>query len=480
MSVAEDGFASAPDGGAAGLLQRLDIMRTAFLRDGPRDNVTRIENLERLQATLLARREEIAEVISADFGTRARVETLIAEVFVVASAIRHARRNLRSWTRRRWRSVGLELMPARAWVVPQALGVVGIIAPWNYPLNLALSPLVAAIAAGNRVMLKPSELTPRTGELLQSLLAEVFAEDEVLVVNGGPEVAAQFAALPFDHLLFTGSTAVGRKVMAAAAANLTPVTLELGGKSPALIGPDADLERATDSIVHGKLFNAGQTCIAPDYVLVPEDRLEAFCYRAEATARRLYPRLAGNADYTSIVNDRHAARLAELVDDAAARGARIRRAHGADAGGNERKLPLTLVLDADPAMKVMQEEIFGPVLPVLGYRELDEAIGHVNRHDRPLALYLFERDQATIDRVLERTWSGGVSINETLLHAGVEDLPFGGIGPSGMGQYHGREGFETFSKLKPVFAQGRLNGSRLLRPPYGRLMELVMKLLLRG
>jgi coniferyl-aldehyde dehydrogenase len=342
-------------------------------------------------------------------------------------------------------------------------------------------PLLAALAAGNRVMLKPSELTPRTTEFMAELLARLFPSEQVATVLGGPEVGGAFAALPFDHLFYTGSTAVGRLVMKAAAENLTPVTLELGGKSPCILGEDAALGGAAQSIAYGKLLNAGQTCIAPDYVLVPEAKREAFIALARQAAARLYPRLAGNPDYTSIVNERHYARLTRYLEEAKTKGARIIPINpaGEVLTPASRKIAPTLVIDPADDCALMQDEIFGPILPVKSYRGLDEAIDYVNRRPRPLALYYFGADGVQRDRVLQRTISGGASVNETLMHILVEDLPFGGIGASGIGAYHGEIGFQTFSHRKGVFYQSRLNGAALLRPPFGKLASAMLKVLLK-
>src|ERR1019366_4375521 len=353
---------------------------------------------------------------------------------------------------------------------PQPVGVVGIISPWNYPVQLALAPLVQVIAAGNRAMLKPSELVPETAALLHDLIAETFPEDQVTVITGGPEVGEEFSHLAFDHLVFTGSTRVGKAVMKAASENLVPVTLELGGKSPTIVAKDFNVKTAAERIIAGKLFNAGQTCIAPDYVMVPAGSRDAFVEACKDAVAKMYPTLLANPDYTSIVNDKHFARVTSYVEDAKTRGARVVEMNPAsetlDAASGKRKLAPTLVLDPTDEMMVMQEEIFGPVLPVVTYQSLDEAIDYVNDHPRPLALYFFSHDKQATDRVLNETISGGVTVNETMLHVAQDDLPFGGIGPSGMGAYHAHEGFESFSKNKPVFRQARVNTTGLLRPPY--------------
>jgi coniferyl-aldehyde dehydrogenase len=459
---------------------RLQMQRNAFAAERYPSLPQRLDRLARLQRLLTDHEMRLAEAISADFGHRSRHETVIAEVFIVRSAIVQARRHLKRWMARRRVATAFHSLPASSWVQPQPLGVVGIVSPWNYPLQLALAPAVEALAAGNRVMIKPSELTPRFSALLAELIDQYFAADECTVVTGDAETAKAFVSLPFDHLLFTGSTTVGRQVALAAANHLTPVTLELGGKSPVIINPDADLQDAARKIAAGKLLNAGQTCIAPDYVLVPNELRDAFVDAYAAAARRLYPSLAGNPDYTSIVNERHHARLQGLLDEAQGRGARLLPTHAGEAAqANTRKMTPVVLLDVQDDMRVMQEEIFGPLLPVLAVRDLDAAIDYVNAHPRPLALYWFGRSPADRDRVLQQTLSGGVTINDTLLHVAQHNLPFGGVGPSGMGAYHGQAGFDLFSKLRPVFSQSRFAGTRLLQPPYGALADRVLGLLKR-
>ncbi|QJR15177.1 coniferyl aldehyde dehydrogenase [Usitatibacter palustris] len=436
--------------------------------------------LSALEALLREHGREIAAAIHADFGGRSVHETQLLEIFPSIEALRHARRHFRAWMRPRRRATNLWFLPGRSRLIAQPLGVVGIVVPWNYPLYLAIGPIASAISAGNRVLVKMSEVAPATGALFEKLVAQRFDPAVLAVVNGGPEIAREFSALPFDHLLFTGSTAVGRHVMRAAAENLTPVTLELGGKSPAIVGRDFSVAQAADRILYGKCLNAGQTCIAPDYVLVPEERVAEFVDAAKASVARLYPRIADNPDFTSIVNDRQHARLAGYVDDAAAKGARVVELNpaGEDLKAT-RKIAPRLLLDVNDTMTVMREEIFGPLLPIIPYKSLDEAIAFVNARPRPLALYVFDHDGGNVDRVLAETVSGGVSVNETILHIAQDDLPFGGVGPSGMGRYHGREGFETFSHLKSVFHQSRLNGLALFRPPYGKRFESLVKFLFR-
>jgi coniferyl-aldehyde dehydrogenase len=456
--------------------------RAAFLREAAPSATQRKETLGRLRRLLIGREDEIAAAIDRDFGHRSRHETLLGEIFLTAESIKHAIQHLNSWMKPERRSVPFQFRPARAEVMYQPLGVVGIISPWNYPVSLALSPLAAALAAGNRVMLKPSEFTPATSELLSRLLSEAFPSEQVAVVTGGAEVGSEFAALPFDHLLFTGGTATGRKIMQAASENLVPVTLELGGKSPVLVDTGYPLESAARNIAAGKLFNAGQTCIAPDYVLVQKAEAERFANLYADAVKQMYPSLAANPDYTSVINQRHYERLRALVDDARNKGAKVVEINpaGEEMGaGAGRKLAPTLLLNVTDEMAAMQQEIFGPVLPVKTYGDLDEALAYINHHPRPLALYYFGRNVERQQRVLQRTTAGGVTINATMLHYLQEDLPFGGVGPSGMGAYHGREGFLTFSHQKPVLRQARFNSSRLLQPPYGRLIERMIAALMR-
>lgn len=451
--------------------------RAAYQAQPMPDLATRRDRLQRLLRMTEAHAEEIAAAASRDFGHRSRHETLLADVFTVAAAARHALRHLRRWMKPRRVPTALHFLPASNRLLRQPLGVVGVVAPWNYPYNLAMSPAVAALAAGNRVLIKPSELVPETAALMERLVAQYFEPDEMAVVTGDADVGRAFTSLPFDHLFFTGSTAVGRAVAQAAAQNLTPVTLELGGKSPALIDRSADLARSAQRLAVGKLLNAGQTCVAPDYLLVPRELVQPLAEALLAAVRHHYPTLADNPDYTAIVSPRHFARLQGLLDDARARGARLLPSH-ADAGTG-RKLAPTLVLDVDDAMQIMQEEIFGPLLPLVPYDREEEAIAYIQRHERPLALYWFGEDAAARERVLAQTHAGGVTINDCIWHLGQEDQPFGGVGASGMGSYHGEWGFRTFSKEKPVFVQSRWAGTRLFAPPYGARFEQLLGLLRR-
>lgn len=440
----------------------------------------RQQRLATLEALLHDNLSALCAAIAEDFGHRSPHETQLLEIFPSHAGIRHMRNHLKGWMKPQRRAVSLWFQPGRAELRPQPLGCIGIMTPWNYPLYLSIAPLTAAFAAGNRALVKMSEFTPSTATLFAELAGRYFAADELAVVGGEHELAQHFSQLPFDHLLFTGSGAVGRHVMRAAAENLTPVTLELGGKSPAIIAPDYPMAKAAARIMAGKCLNAGQTCIAPDYVLLPAGEEENFITAARAVVATRYPKLGQNPDYSAIINTRHVIRLGHYLDDAARKGARLIPL--ADVGGNTsgpQRMAPTLVLQTHDGMRIMQEEIFGPLLPVLTYTRMEEALAYINAHDRPLALYLFDHDQARIEQVLEHTVAGGVTVNDTILHIAQDDLPFGGVGPSGMGHYHGREGFQTFSKLKPVFYQSRINGIGLFNPPYGKLFERLIKLLLR-
>jgi coniferyl-aldehyde dehydrogenase len=457
----------------------LAAQREAFLRDGAPSAETRRSDLAKLKNGILAHRRDFEVAIKADFGHRSAYETAIMEIMPTLKGIDYLRGNLRRWMRPRVRRVSMQFRPGDAKVLLQPLGVVGIISPWNYPASLSLMPLATAIAAGNRAMLKPSEHTPKTSELIVSVVREIFADCQVAVVTGGSDVGQAFAALPFDHLVFTGSTSVGRAVMRAASANLVPVTLELGGKSPAIVDQDFSPLRAARSIVYGKLSNAGQTCIAPDYALVHEREVDAFVAAFEEAARAAYPAGAADEAYSAIISQRHYDRLGALIDDARRKGARVLTIGATPGAASARKLPPTLVVGATPEMGVMQDEIFGPILPIVPYKEISDAVSCVNANPRPLALYVFSDDRGVIRQVLDRTTSGNVTVNDTLLHYAQHDLPFGGVGPSGIGAYHGEEGFLSLSHAKGVFTQARWNFSGLIRPPFGPLTDSILKILLR-
>ncbi len=480
MNVAQPIETSSKESRSKSLEGMLRKMQAAHRKHPYPTYEERIDALDRLERTLLRNKDAICDAISHDFGNRSRHESLVAEVFIVLQHIKYVRGRLAEWMRPSDRETSWAFLPARSDVRYQPLCVIGIISPWNYPVQLALAPLVSALASGNRAIIKPSELTPRTSELLRDMIAEGFDPDHVTVVTGGVDVAEAFSRLPLNHLVFTGSTTVGRMVMRAASENLVPVTLELGGKSPAIINDDFPLDVAARRLMMGKLFNAGQTCIAPDYVLLPEGKREAFVEVCKKTVAEMYPTLATNPDYTSIVSDRHYDRLVSLIAEARDKGARIVEVNPVNETMNRevRKLPLHLVLDAPEEASVMRDEIFGPILPIIGYKTLGDAIEYINERPRPLALYFFGYNQAHVERVLTETISGGVSVNETMAHVAQDDLPFGGVGPSGMGHYHGFEGFEQFSKKKPVFRQSRLNTTGLLRPPFGTVVDTFLKLVL--
>ena len=442
----------------------------------------RQQRLQQLARMVREHRHAIADAIHADFGNRSRHETDLLELFPTLAGIRHALKHGKQWMCPRKVATDWWFWPARNRILPQPLGVVGIIAPWNYPLFLTTGPLIAALVAGNRALVKTSEHAPAFGQWLAHTVPQYFADNELAIIEGDADVAAAFSALPFDHLLFTGSTAVGRLVMRAAAANLTPVTLELGGKSPTLILDDADLDQAVARVMSGKLVNAGQTCIAPDYVLLPPALQAAFIEKARAWVAQHYPNLAANRDYSHIINPTQLARLQGYLQQAAAAGAEIvplvPDATNQNAG-NSTLLPPHIVCNTPAHSPLMQEEIFGPLLPLVPYQQLDEALEYIRARPRPLALYVFGKAQAQIDHVLRNTVSGGVSVNDTLFHVAQENLPFGGVGASGMGAYHGRTGFDTFSHLKPIFTQAKRNGMGLLAPPYGKTFAAILKILLR-
>jgi coniferyl-aldehyde dehydrogenase len=460
----------------------LDNQRKAFNAHPNPSYQERVTNLKKLRTALMANDAGFQKAISEDFGNRSYTETIITETMICKAGINHNIKHLKKWMRVRRAPTALQFKPSSNKIIPQPLGVVGVISPWNYPLQLAIMPLVGALAAGNRVMVKPSEFTPRLSKLLKSVLREIFTDDEVFVATGGVDVASAFSSLAFDHLLFTGSTNVGRIVAGAAAKNLTPVTLELGGKSPVIIDDSAKMNMITPRIVNGKLLNAGQTCVAPDYVLMPGNKIDAFSEALIKKAEEFYPTFAGNPDYTSIVADSHYARLQTLLEDAENKGATLRTAGDDDKQqlAKERRVPLTVVTNTTPDMKIMQEEIFGPLLPVVASETLDDALDYVQKRDRPLALYWMGEDNAKRDKVLNESISGGVTINDCAWHVVQEDIPFGGVGPSGMGAYHGEDGFKAFSHMKGVFFQSRFSSGKMLYPPYtkktAKLINMIKKL----
>ena len=452
--------------------------KAASLAGPPPSLEARKTALEKLEAVLVANQDAIAKAISADFGNRSIQETKILELYPAIDGLRYTRKHLKRWMKPQRRHVSLTFLGARNRVLPQAKGVVGIIAPWNYPLFLVISPLTSALAAGNRCMIKMAANSQRLANLLHEILAPVFPQELLAVLPGVS--AREFTPLPFDHLVFTGSPDSGRSVMRTASDNLTPVTLELGGKSPTLVAEDFNIQTAAERILFAKYMNAGQTCVAPDYLLLPADRVEAFLAFAAPVVQRRYPRL-DTPDYTAIVDAPSYQRLTGVLEDARAKGAKVvNLLDGTPPDPGLRKIPPTLLTRVSEDMEVMQREIFGPLLPIKTYRTLDEALAYINGQERPLALYLFTNDRGVQDMVLQNTMSGGVSINDCAMHVAQHDMPFGGVGNSGMGQYHGYEGFAEFSKLRPVFHQAtRPLGAAFLYPPYGKVFDAVYKLLLK-
>jgi coniferyl-aldehyde dehydrogenase len=468
-------------------LQRMNELfarqRAAFAHERNPSEAVRRDRLDRAIALLSDHRLAWCDAMAADFSCRSRELSLIVDIVGSIDAMRFAKKNLRRWMRpeRRGANFPYNLLGARAELHHQPKGVVGNIVPWNFPVGAMFAPMAGALAAGNRVMIKLSELSPNTAALAERLLAEAFDPAEVCSVDGGPEVGAGFAALPFDHIIFTGSTRVGSLVMQAAAANLTPVTLELGGKSPVIVGRGADLRLAARRIVWGKLLNGGQACIAPDYAFVPAEQLDNFVNALRAEIGRQYPTLRDNPDYTSIIGEPHLRRLQACVDEARGAGVKVLEINPAQedfAQGGQRKFVPTLLIDPGDDLRVMREEIFGPLLPIRTYADIAEAIAHVNARPHPLALYVFGEDAET-QQVLSSTTSGGAAVNDTMVHVLQDQLPFGGVGASGMGAYHAEFGFRSFSHARAVFRSVRIDPLALLRPPYGvaarRLLDLMAR-----
>ena len=460
----------------------LDRQRAAYLAEGVVSSETRMDRLERAVQVVKKHQKAFVQAMNEDFGHRSEHQSLFTDVASSVGPLRHAQQNLKRWQKKDKRKVTpgiLALLGAKAWVEYQPLGVVGVISPWNFPVNLTFTPLAGVLSAGNRCMIKPSEYTPATSAAMAAGFAGEFDEEEIAVITGGPQTGADFSGLAFDHLLFTGATSVAKHVMRAASENLVPVTLELGGKSPVIISPKADMAPTTDALMAGKMMNAGQICLAPDYVFVPRDRMGEFVESSKRSVAKMYPTLLDNPDYTSVVNARHFERINGYVDEARERGVEVVEINPADEDFRQQsahKIAPTLLIDPPEDSAVMQEEIFGPVMPIKSYDSLDETLDYVNSHDRPLGLYYFGTDQQETERVLNQTTSGGVTLNDVVMHVAQENLPFGGVGPSGMGAYHGEDGFRTFSHAKSVFKQATFNPAEKLglRPPYGdKLMSLL-------
>lgn len=461
----------------------LDAQRAAFRAEGVVSTATRVDRLERAVQVIKKHQSALVDAMTEDFGHRSRHQSLLTDIALSVGPLRHAQKHLKNWQKKEKRKVTpgvLALLGAKSWVEYQPLGVVGVISPWNFPVYMAFTPLVGVLSAGNRCMIKPSEYTPATSAVMAAGFAEEFDLEEIAVVTGGPQTGADFSGLAFDHLLFTGATAVAKHVMKAASANLVPVTLELGGKSPVIVSSKADMDDTTDALMAGKMLNAGQICLAPDYVFVPRDRLGEFVSSSKRAVAKMYPSLLDNPDYTSVINARHYDRINGYVDEARDRGVEVVEINPAEEDFRQQsahKIPPTLLIDPPEDSSVMQEEIFGPVMPVKPYDSLDETIEYVNSHDRPLALYYFGSDKQETEQMLSKTTSGGVTLNDVVMHISQEDLPFGGVGPSGMGSYHGEDGFRTFSHAKGVFKQAVINPAEKLglKPPYGEKLIKVLK-----
>ena len=459
------------------LQQLLSTQRKAFCKELPVGASVRVDRIGRAIALLVDHQDELCEAMATDFGHRPAVMSRLVDINSSVGHMKHARKHLKAWMKHEKRPVRfpLNVLGARAWIEYQPLGVVGIVSPWNYPVSMGFAPMAGVLAAGNRCMLKPSEFTANTSEVTARLISEYFDESEITVITGGPEVGQAFSALPFDHLLFTGATAIAPHILRAAAANLMPVTLELGGKSPTIIGRGADVDDAASKITVGKMMNSGQTCLAPDYLFVPEDKTDVLLEKIRRCYKSMYPQGNQSRDYTAIINERHASRLSAYLDEARERGARV--VHLDSDSPSERRLSLTVVINPDDDLALMQNEIFGPILPIKTYSEIDQVIAYINANPRPLGLYYFGTDTQEQRQVLDRTVAGGVTLNDVLFHITVDDLPFGGVGQSGMGAYHGIEGFRRFSHAKAVYKQTALNVAKFagLIPPYGKALEATLK-----
>lgn len=468
----------------APLLQILENQKAAFNAEGDVAYATRIDRIDRCIAILVDHQAEICEAINQDFGCRSRHVTLMTDIFTSVGTLKNAKKHVKKWMKpeKRKAPVPMNFLGAKAIIRYQPKGVVGIMTPWNVPVNMIFSPLADVLAAGNRAIIKPSEFTPATAELMKSLFAKYFEETEISVVTGGPEVGAAFSGLPFDHLIFTGATSIGKMVMRAAAENLTPVTLELGGKSPVVVSDSATINEAAERIISGKYMNAGQLCVSPDYVFVPASRLEAFITGSKETGSQQFSSLLNNPDYVSLINERHFDRIKSYIDDAKEKGARIVEINPANdnwqdkAGNPTHKIPLHLIIDPSDDMLCMQDEIFGPILNIKTYRKVDDCVNYINSKPRALAFYYFGKNADEQEYLLDNTTAGGVSINDIAMHVACDDIPFGGVGASGMGNYHGLEGFKTFSHAKSVFKQGFVNIAKLagMLPPYSEKIDKMM------
>lgn len=457
----------------AELLPLLDMQRAAFEAEGEVAYETRIDRIDRCLALIVDNKEAICEAVAKDFGKRCSTVTKMTDLFTSVGSLKFAKKNLKKWMKPERRSPGIpmNLFGAKAHIHYQPKGVIGVMTPWNVPVNMIFSPLADVLAAGNRAMIKPSEFTPATAELMQKLFAQYFEPSEITVCTGGPEVGAAFSSLQFDHIIFTGATTVGRMVMQAAAANLVPVTLELGGKSPVIVSQSAPIHDAAESIISGKSMNGGQLCISPDYCFVPASRLEAFISTCKETINTQYPNIVSGGDFVSVINERHYDRINAYIDEAKEKGARVIELNPANEDWSDRsehRIPLHLIVDADDDLACMQDEIFGPILNIKSYRKLDDCIQFINKRPRPLAMYYYGKDKEEERHVLANTIAGGVTVNNIAMHVSCDDIPFGGVGNSGMGHYRGREGFKTFSHAKSVYRQGFVDLAKLggTLPPF--------------
>lgn len=450
--------------------------KAAYLQQPYPEYQQRYQNLQKLEQLLSDNRDEIAAAINKDFGNRSVHETKFLELFGSIDGLKYCRKHLKKWMKPEKRHASIWFFGAKNTLLPQPKGVVGIVVPWNYPLFLCMSPLANALAAGNRVMIKMAANSQNLCRLLTDLVGQVFDQDTIAILPGVS--AAEFTDMPYDHLVFTGSPGVGRQVMAKAAQFLTPVTLELGGKSPSIIADDFDVKEACSRLLQGKLYNAGQTCVAPDYLFIPENKAQDFIDHAKTLIPQRYPDL-NTEDFTSIIDNRAYSRLLQTLDDAKAKGAQVINLLGdTPADDDQRKIPPTLVLESTAEMTLMQDEIFGPILPIKTYKSIDEVLDYINQGERPLALYLFSHDKKLQDRVIKNTLSGGVCLNDVMMHVAQHDMPFGGIGNSGMGHYHGYEGFVELSKLRPIMKQAPMPGTKYMAAPYGKTMDLFLRLML--
>ena len=471
----------------------LKLQKKLHIEEGPASIELRKDRLNRCIAMLKEYNEEILDALQKDFGNRDPKASFFSEIISTIGVLEHALKNIDKWTKDEKRPSNVNqpffirlmmgFLGSKSYIKYQPLGTVGVISPWNFPVNLVLAPLAGIFAAGNRTMIKPSELTPATSEITKKMFEAYFDKSEAAVFTGDAEVGAAFSALPFDHLLFTGGTQIGKKVMKAASENLVPVTLELGGKSPVIVDEDANLSEVAKKVMRGKTMNAGQICLAPDYLMLPKGKSEEFANASSEVIGEMFEDLKYNEDYTSVINERHYERINELVADAKEKGAEVLEINPADEDFEQQelhKIPPTLVLNPTDDMKIMQEEIFGPVLPVKEYDDFNETVSYVNSKERPLGLYLFSKDKDKEKKVLENTTSGGVTLNDVIWHIGQEELPFGGVGPSGTGSYHGHDGFKEFSHAKAVYKQFSADLMAQMMPPYkGKMFESMKNQILK-